>query len=129
VKQHFISTKITPPKLCFDFVDLDTFSPVSEKPHSASSSGSYFEFILEKRLNSISQPSQESNSVQKKYHCDVCPKSFTRNHDLKRHYRKHLGVKPFVCTSCSKSFTRSDEYKRHVDGNLCFSLPSPLSSC
>ncbi|KAM3416047.1 hypothetical protein BST61_g9533 [Cercospora zeina] len=36
------------------------------------------------------------------------------NHDLKRHKRIHLAVKPFPCGHCDKSFSRKDALKRHV---------------
>ncbi|KAI1854264.1 hypothetical protein JX265_000673 [Neoarthrinium moseri] len=47
------------------------------------------------------------------FKCDVCPQSFNRNHDLKRHKRIHLAVKPFPCNHCDKSFSRKDALKRH----------------
>ncbi|CAG8494778.1 4674_t:CDS:2 [Ambispora gerdemannii] len=31
------------------------------------------------------------------FKCDQCPQSFNRNHDLKRHKRIHLAVKPYPC--------------------------------
>lgn len=45
------------------------------------------------------------------FKCDVCPQSFNRNHDLKRHKRIHLAVKPFPCKFCEKSFSRKDALK------------------
>ncbi|KIH91520.1 hypothetical protein SPBR_01429 [Sporothrix brasiliensis 5110] len=45
------------------------------------------------------------------FKCDVCPQSFNRNHDLKRHKRIHLAVKPFPCNYCDKSFSRKDALK------------------
>ncbi|KAI0802462.1 hypothetical protein GGR55DRAFT_447052 [Xylaria sp. FL0064] len=54
------------------------------------------------------------NSQQDRpYRCDVCPQSFNRNHDLKRHKRIHLAVKPFPCEYCDKAFSRKDALKRH----------------
>ncbi|KAI0847641.1 hypothetical protein F5Y00DRAFT_253840 [Daldinia vernicosa] len=47
------------------------------------------------------------------FKCDICPQSFNRNHDLKRHKRIHLAIKPFPCTFCEKSFSRKDALKRH----------------
>ncbi|KAI0487482.1 hypothetical protein F4859DRAFT_510052 [Xylaria cf. heliscus] len=47
------------------------------------------------------------------YRCDVCPQSFNRNHDLKRHKRIHLAVKPYPCDYCDKAFSRKDALKRH----------------
>lgn len=45
------------------------------------------------------------------FKCDQCPQSFNRNHDLKRHKRIHLAVKPFPCGHCDKSFSRKDALK------------------
>ena len=45
------------------------------------------------------------------FKCDQCPQSFNRNHDLKRHKRIHLAVKPFPCGDCDKSFSRKDALK------------------
>ncbi|KAK8114106.1 hypothetical protein PG999_006175 [Apiospora kogelbergensis] len=51
---------------------------------------------------------------ERPFKCDVCPQSFNRNHDLKRHKRIHLAVKPFPCEHCEKSFSRKDALKRHT---------------
>ncbi|RGB32239.1 hypothetical protein C1646_597024, partial [Rhizophagus diaphanus] len=48
------------------------------------------------------------------FKCDQCPQSFNRNHDLKRHKRIHLAVKPYPCQYCEKQFSRKDALKRHV---------------
>ncbi|KAI0419557.1 hypothetical protein F5X98DRAFT_66762 [Xylaria grammica] len=54
------------------------------------------------------------NSQQDRpYRCDICPQSFNRNHDLKRHKRIHLAVKPYPCEYCDKAFSRKDALKRH----------------
>ncbi|KAJ9111020.1 hypothetical protein QFC22_006616 [Naganishia vaughanmartiniae] len=45
--------------------------------------------------------------------CDQCSQSFNRNHDLKRHKRIHLEVKPFACSACRKQFSRRDALTRH----------------
>lgn len=45
------------------------------------------------------------------FKCDLCPQSFNRNHDLKRHKRIHLAVKPFPCKYCDKGFSRKDALK------------------
>ncbi|PVH67260.1 hypothetical protein DL98DRAFT_444091, partial [Cadophora sp. DSE1049] len=42
----------------------------------------------------------------RQFKCDQCPQSFNRNHDLKRHKRIHLAVKPFPTGHCEKSFSR-----------------------
>lgn len=50
-------------------------------------------------------------TTERPFKCDVCPQSFNRNHDLKRHKRIHLAVKPFPCGYCDKSFSRKDALK------------------
>ncbi|KAL7412001.1 hypothetical protein BDY24DRAFT_334114, partial [Mrakia frigida] len=47
------------------------------------------------------------------FKCDQCAQSFNRNHDLKRHKRIHLDLKPFKCAKCDKSFSRKDALRRH----------------
>ncbi|KAI0003907.1 hypothetical protein F4779DRAFT_634355 [Xylariaceae sp. FL0662B] len=56
------------------------------------------------------QPTQQQD---RPFRCDICPQSFNRNHDLKRHKRIHLAVKPFPCEVCEKAFSRKDALKRH----------------
>ncbi|KAN0063849.1 hypothetical protein ACQY0O_003454 [Thecaphora frezii] len=50
----------------------------------------------------------------KQFKCSACEAIFSRNHDLKRHARIHLAVKPFPCKFCDKAFSRKDALKRHV---------------
>ena len=59
--------------------------------------------------NMYNQPHGLSND--RPFKCDVCPQSFNRNHDLKRHKRIHLAVKPYPCSHCDKSFSRKDALK------------------
>ncbi|KAI2605032.1 uncharacterized protein GGS25DRAFT_524534 [Hypoxylon fragiforme] len=56
---------------------------------------------------------QQNSLPDRPFRCDLCPTSFNRNHDLKRHKRIHLAIKPFPCKFCDKSFSRKDALKRH----------------
>lgn len=58
-------------------------------------------------LHGLAPPPQNDRP----FRCDLCPQSFNRNHDLKRHKRIHLAVKPFPCHHCDKSFSRKDALK------------------
>ncbi|EEP81169.1 predicted protein [Uncinocarpus reesii 1704] len=62
------------------------------------------------------------------FRCDLCPQSFNRNHDLKRHKRIHLAVKPFPCHHCDKSFSRKDALKRHILVKGCGKDPASDSN-
>jgi hypothetical protein len=57
------------------------------------------------------QQQQQQPQNDRPFKCDLCPQSFNRNHDLKRHKRIHLAVKPFPCLHCEKSFSRKDALK------------------
>ena len=48
-----------------------------------------------------------------KYACTLCPKSFTRNHNLQSHLDNHAGRRRHQCPECGKSFTRKSDLKRH----------------
>ncbi|KAK7039770.1 hypothetical protein R3P38DRAFT_2514509 [Favolaschia claudopus] len=53
-------------------------------------------------------------SPNREFQCDLCPLSFDRQHDLKRHVETHSGEKPYLCDrGCGKAFTRKDALKRH----------------
>ncbi|RHZ63847.1 hypothetical protein Glove_327g61 [Diversispora epigaea] len=43
-----------------------------------------------------------------------CPRAFARQHDLKRHQKLHLGLKPHVCGNCGRAFARLDALNRHL---------------
>ncbi|KAL1891758.1 transcriptional regulator of sulfur amino acid metabolism [Sporothrix stenoceras] len=73
-------------------------------------------------------PGGPSGIHERPFKCDVCPQSFNRNHDLKRHKRIHLAVKPFPCNYCDKSFSRKDALKRHRLVKGCGERPSDNSS-
>lgn len=54
------------------------------------------------------------SSQPRVFACSQCPARFARNHDLKRHQRGHLSVRPYPCAWCGKSFSRKDALKRHI---------------
>jgi hypothetical protein len=43
-----------------------------------------------------------------------CTRAFARQHDRKRHYNLHLGFKPHVCSHCGRAFARLDALNRHL---------------
>ncbi|KAJ3494283.1 hypothetical protein NLJ89_g10842 [Agrocybe chaxingu] len=58
---------------------------------------------------------QRSHSSHRPYRCNICPASFARNHDLKRHIKLHDN-KAWRCEGCQKIFSRRDAIKRHKTG-------------
>lgn len=47
------------------------------------------------------------------FQCTLCPKKFTRAHNLRSHFRRHTNERPFVCTVCGKAFFRDHDRKNH----------------
>lgn len=58
---------------------------------------------------------QRSHASHRPHRCSLCPASFARNHDLKRHIKLH-DRKAWKCQGCQKIFSRRDAIKRHKDG-------------
>ncbi|XP_036809586.1 zinc finger and BTB domain-containing protein 20 isoform X5 [Oncorhynchus mykiss] len=57
---------------------------------------------------------QRMHTGEKAFSCHLCPASFSRSSNLKRHQRRvHTGVKPFSCTQCDMRFAQAGNLKRH----------------
>ena len=59
----------------------------------------------------VKEKSLVSNSVEKKFQCDICQKLFYKNHKLTEH-RVHSDEKKFQCESCGKCSVQSCDLKR-----------------
>lgn len=86
--------------------------------------------VLEQRPTSgyISNTTTNNAVPDKNFQCPQCPLSFRRNHDLKRHLKIHLPVRPYICSLCSKAFNRKDALRRHVISNACRMSPARQAS-
>ncbi|CAI2170339.1 15240_t:CDS:2 [Funneliformis geosporum] len=65
------------------------------------------------QINPLPPAHLRSHSPARPYQCPMCPRSFSRKHDLQRHIRVHTGVKPYQCPCCRKAFARTDALRRH----------------
>lgn len=68
---------------------------------------------------SVASFTSTSIGITKQFQCSQCPLSFRRNHDLKRHVKIHLPVRPYTCEQCSKAFNRKDALRRHIISKAC----------
>ncbi|KAH0828131.1 hypothetical protein J3R83DRAFT_3805 [Lanmaoa asiatica] len=59
---------------------------------------------------------QRVHAVHRPFRCALCPASFARNHDLKRHAKLHE-KKAWQCAGCDKMFSRRDAIKRHKNSS------------
>ncbi|OMJ28834.1 Transcriptional regulator CRZ1 [Smittium culicis] len=55
-----------------------------------------------------------THSTERPFICDICMKSFRRQHDLKRHKKLHTGERPHTCPTCGRGFARLDALNRHM---------------
>jgi hypothetical protein len=58
-----------------------------------------------------------TNNSKATLSCPKCPKTFTRNHNLKNHLRTHDGERPYACNVCGEKFTRKADCVRHERGH------------
>lgn len=56
-----------------------------------------------------SQETDTKCTINGKWKCETCPKSFNRKSNLKRHAIEHTGTKP-----CDASFNRKSNLKNHL---------------
>lgn len=64
----------------------------------------------------VSDPNPPPMNMQKHpatFQCTLCPKRFTRAHNLRSHLRTHTDERPFVCIVCGKAFPRRHDQKTH----------------
>ncbi|XP_077564405.1 uncharacterized protein LOC144179852 [Haemaphysalis longicornis] len=47
-------------------------------------------------------------------HCQQCRYRTLNLGDLNRHWRKHMGERPFPCSQCGKAFVKNSDLARHV---------------
>ena len=50
----------------------------------------------------------------KAHECDICKKKFTLKSHLVKHFRVHLGEKPYGCAECGIWFTECSNRNRHI---------------
>jgi hypothetical protein len=60
-------------------------------------------------------PSRRTQKHPATFQCTLCPRRFTRAHNLQSHKRTHTDLRPFVCTVCGKDYARQHDRKRHED--------------
>lgn len=99
---------------------------IKKKPIPLKSKLSFDEYITKRSPPSqLYQSFSETSPIgfksneEKAFQCTQCSLSFRRNHDLKRHLKIHLPVRPYVCKFCSKGFNRKDALRRHLMSNAC----------
>lgn len=54
----------------------------------------------------------------RRFGCNLCTMTFTRRHDLQRHFKVHLEERPCECI-CGMAFARKDALDRHQERGIC----------
>ena len=53
------------------------------------------------------------HQIERPYECEICLKTFMKNHHLKEHRFIHTGLKPHHCSVCGAVFRTASGLKRH----------------
>ena len=62
----------------------------------------------------------------KAHECDICKKKFSLRNNLVKHFRIHLGEKPYGCSECEKWFTAISNRNQHLRKELSIEQQSEL---
>jgi hypothetical protein len=65
-----------------------------------------------------SESTRKTSTLPPKFLCELCPKKFTRNSNLRAHSRTHSNERPYRCPTCDKGFHRPNDFKRHQETHL-----------
>ena len=60
-----------------------------------------------------------TDTGDKPFSWNQCPKDFSDGGNLKKHLRTHSGEKPFPFNWCPKSFSKGGDLKKHLRPFLC----------
>ncbi|KAJ2081339.1 hypothetical protein H4R24_002397 [Coemansia sp. RSA 988] len=72
--------------------------------------------VKRRRLRSTNTPHKRDQ--QRRFNCEMCPRTFARQFNLKTHRLTHFPEseqsRPYKCDSCPKAFTRRHDLQRHA---------------
>ena len=76
----------------------------------------HFEGIPDEWHTMVALTNPKSQRVNHLFKClyDDCNKVFKKSCNLRDHFRKHTGQKPYICTLCGHYFSQIANLKRHV---------------
>ncbi|KAL1403749.1 hypothetical protein pipiens_019236 [Culex pipiens pipiens] len=73
---------------------------------------SYKKFLTQRSL------ANHLKTIEKRFRCDQCGKSFAQQGELKLHQRFHNGERPYQCTVCGKSYKSASLRTAHMDSHI-----------
>ncbi|GMT13151.1 hypothetical protein PFISCL1PPCAC_4447, partial [Pristionchus fissidentatus] len=61
--------------------------------------------------------SKERNRKNRPFECEICHKTFAKEHTFKKHVNFHKGIRPFGCSVCGKRYLRRHYLTKHKRNN------------
>ena len=89
-------------------------SSMAQFYHRATATSTFIPASAPPSMMSLQTPTTFERTIDGKFQCPYCVKSYNFKHTLKDHINKHMGKRPHVCKHCGDTFTHLASLCAHI---------------